>query len=63
MSGHPDHIKEWALNPRWREKNRVHDWRNYISSRVREMWDSFTLEQKMALVESADEYASREHWD
>jgi hypothetical protein len=58
-----DYLKEQALNPEWDRAGRVHDWRNYISERVKELWDTFSDEQKLALVEQADEHASNEHWD
>ena len=56
-------LKEQALTPCWVNKNRVHNWRNYISDKVKKMWDTFTLEQKIALVEQADEQADKEEWD
>lgn len=55
-------VKE-ALDPRWHEATRVHDWRNYVTRTVREMWDTFTDEQKIAIAEMADAQASAENWD
>jgi hypothetical protein len=49
--------------PKWDEDDRVHNWRNYISERLREMWESFTDGQKAAIAESAQEAADREEWD
>ena len=51
---------EWDYD--WWE-NRVHDWRNYISKEVRQMWQSFTPEQRAALARQADEQAGQEEWD
>jgi hypothetical protein len=50
-------------NPMWSEQGRVHNWRNYISDKLKAMWDTFTDEQKAAIAESADESAMREEWD
>lgn len=56
-------LKSKALDPKWDEAGKVHDWRNYISEKLRGMWDTFTIDQKIALVESADETAGNEEWD
>lgn len=50
-------------HPDWENAGRVHDWRNYTSGELRAMWDTFTLDQKRAIAENADEIASREEWD
>ena len=50
-------------SPEWDKAERVHDWRNYISERVRRIWGTFTSEQKDALFEMADEMATREEWE
>ncbi len=52
-----------AKDPKWDEALRVHGWRNYISEKVRSLWDTFTPEQRAALIESADDNASREEWE
>jgi hypothetical protein len=49
--------------PKWGEARKVHDWRNYISERLRSMWDDFTVDQRSAIAESAQEIADREEWD
>lgn len=54
---------KWAKSPEWEYVGKVHDWRNYISDRVREMWSTFSDEQLIAIVEQAYEEASKEHWD
>lgn len=58
-----DYLRAQALDPRWEEATRVHDWRNHIGGRIKGMWETFTQEQKFALVEDADERASAEHWE
>lgn len=52
-----------AINPDWQAEWNVHNWRNYISNKVKTMWPSFTDEQKIALAEQAEERADQEHWD
>ena len=58
-----DEYEKAAIAPNWAEAGRVHDWRNYIEEDIREMWETFTIEQKRALVKNADEIASNEEWD
>ena len=50
-------------SPEWSKRTRVHDWRNYISEEVREMWHTFTDEQKAALARQANIEASMENWE
>lgn len=49
--------------PNWEIGGRVHNWRNYINDDLREMWHTFTIEQKRAISKNADEQASDEEWD
>lgn len=53
---------DWE-NPNWKEEDRVHNWRNYVSDEMQEMWHTFTPLQKQAIARAADEIAGREHWD
>lgn len=50
-------------NPQWDKPCRVHDWKNYISTRVMELWDTFSIEQKAAIASQADDQADKEQWD
>lgn len=49
--------------PEWEKAGRVHDWRNYISDKLQNMWDTFTDEQKKAIAENAEQSATDEEWD
>jgi gas vesicle protein len=49
--------------PEWDKVNKVHDWKNYISKKLADMWDTFTDEQKLAIAENAEEIANNEEWD
>lgn len=52
------------INPQWRRERRSpHDWHNYVSQDVREIWSTFNAEQKKALAECFDDIASNEVWD
>lgn len=59
----PDHLQHQALDPQWNQAQQVHDWRNYISQRVQDLWHTFTDEQKFALCQQAREDALAEVWD
>lgn len=50
-------------NPIWDNDNRVHNWHNYISEDLRELWPTFNPAQKQAIALSAEEAAGGEHWD
>lgn len=50
-------------NPNWDDAGRVHDWRNYPSDRIKELWGTFTRDQQEALVEHFQETANGEEWD
>ena len=47
----------------WQEGGRVHNWRNHIGEKTKAVWNTFSIEQKRALAEDADELAGREEWD
>lgn len=57
------YLREKASDPRWSEATKVHDWRNHVPERIQELWSTFTDEQRIALVEWADELAGREEWE
>jgi hypothetical protein len=52
-------LPEW-VHPNWLDGGRVHNWRNYINDPLKTMWLSFTLEQRKALRDNAQEIADRE---
>lgn len=51
------------VNPAWDEPWEVHNWRNYINEELREMWETFTPEQKLAIARMAEQLARNEDWD
>lgn len=50
-------------NPIWDEAGRVHDWRNYASEWLREVWTTLSDEQARAIAASLDDIAMLEDWD
>jgi hypothetical protein len=50
------------INPDWSDKNRVHNWKNYISDEMKAMWNSFTDAQKIAIGKNAEGTAGEENW-
>ena len=53
------------LQPNWAEYvfRIPHEWRNYISNELADMWDTFTPLQKAALARQAQSQADNEEWD
>jgi len=58
-----EHEKTYADLPEWEKATKVHDWRNHVPEHIREMWFTFTQEQRYALYAWADELAGREEWE
>jgi hypothetical protein len=51
------------IEPDWDGAGKVHDWRNYITDKVRTLWPTFSRSQKIAIAEMAQERAEAEEWD
>ncbi|MBC8737003.1 recombinase RecA [Paraburkholderia sp. UCT31] len=49
--------------PDWANRQRVHDWKNYISEHLQAMWHTFTPDQKAAIAANAHLQAGLENWD
>ena len=49
--------------PDWKEYDRIHNWRNHINSMVKEIWDTFSDQQKKILAMVAEVDAMQEDWD
>lgn len=57
-------IAESLLVPQpWDKGGRVHNWRNHVGDNVREIWETFTDEQKTAIAQDANTEASAEEWE
>jgi hypothetical protein len=53
---------DWE-HPRWEDAGKVHEWKNYVSDELADMWQTFTSAQKQAIARNAAEQASNELWD
>ena len=53
---------DWE-SPKWDEKDRVHNWRNYASDAVRDNWNSFTVKQKVIISRMLQDIANNEEWE
>lgn len=49
-------------NPKWSQAQDVHDWRNYIDSRVKSIWHALDNEVRAAIALDALEEAGNEEW-
>lgn len=47
----------------WEEGGRVHNWKNYVGEHVRNIWHTFTDEQKISIGLDADTIADLEEWE
>jgi len=54
--------KDWS-NPLWMESNPVHCWRNYAPKQLRDIWHSFSDNQKKHIAFTLQIIADNEHWD
>lgn len=51
------------INPRWEEKNRVYDWRNYIPKELQNIWKDLSADARTVAYYMAKENADKEEWD
>ena len=61
------HGDQWMADvidqPEFSGAGRVHDWRNYIPSTLRALWNRLSTEARVVAVIMADCQASQEEWD
>ena len=53
---------DWS-SPDWEVKDKVHNWRNYVSEDVKINWPDLSGRIRLILAANFDEIASREEWD
>lgn len=53
---------DWEA-PDFSDPDRVHNWKNYASDRMKAHWGSFTAPQKMIISECLHDIANNEHWE
>lgn len=49
--------------PNWLGKNRVYEWKNYISAEIQALWNTLTQVQKVELSKEANYKALSESWE
>lgn len=52
-----------GADPDWNGAGTVHEWRNHVPDGVRAIWNTFTPEQRAAIVDWAESLADREEWE
>jgi hypothetical protein len=50
-------------NPKFEEKTKVHDWRNYVPYDWHKNWNEFTERERKIIVIMAEMQADSENWD
>lgn len=50
-------------NPRFADRTRVHDWRNYVPEWAERGWKSLTHRERAIIAVMAEEKAASEHWE
>lgn len=51
------------ISPDWEDIDKVHDWRNYISEDLQNIWDEIEPKIKKFVYKQAENQASNEEWD
>ena len=61
--GASDWILDAVHNPRFEERERVHDWRTYVPVELWLIWDQLSVETRLVVISMADRQAGAEDWD
>ena len=56
-------VEDFLNNPRFDQRERVHDWRTWIDANVQKIWNDLPLEMKFLAFCKAHEQADAEEWD
>lgn len=51
------------LNPDFEKRFKVHDWKNYVTTDLASIWDTFDDYQKQTIAENLQSIANEEEWD
>jgi len=49
--------------PDWEGSGRIHNWRDHVGNNTQRIWNTFTREQKYAIMLDAERVADYEEWD
>jgi hypothetical protein len=58
-----EECKKAIENPDWGTKQLCHDWRNYVPSEVKNVWDVLNQDVKIVAYTMAKVRAEQEEWD
>lgn len=53
---------DWE-HPKWEERERIHNWRNYVSEDLKNHWENLSDTTKQVVSANLEDIASREEWD
>ena len=54
---------EWIGDLDFEDNSRVHNWRNYVPSAIKESWGDLSKQEKLLIAIVAQEAADKEEWD
>lgn len=58
-----DELRDHLDSPDWGDRSRVHNWKNYVSERMKQIWAECSIEVRLALFLGATKQAQAEEWD
>ena len=47
----------------FKDDDRIHNWRNYVDSEIKDIWSQLSDETRVGIYIVAEETASNEEWD
>ena len=50
-------------NPDFDNPSKIHDWKNYASDRLIELWDDIEIGHRIVIAECLQDIADNEEWD
>ena len=54
--------KDWK-NPQWKVEDNIHNWRNYATENIQDLWRSFSDIQKKSISQCLQIMADKEDYD
>ena len=58
-----DDLVAELYNPQFEKAGKVHDWRNYVPTKVQEIWKILSLRERIIVYIMARQQAFDEEWD
>jgi methionine salvage enolase-phosphatase E1 len=47
----------------WKNRHRIHDWKNYVPDGIKNIWVDLTLNEKLLIYHQSEIQADNEEWD